>query len=224
MQRNRGKTLGVIREESLSTLAQGLTPASQEILTDDLRYLAPDLLLGHFPRETDGRLLVGTTVLLASYASSLPQIRDRQMWLSVSAPKRRRDPQVVTLTLASLIGVNHAQRWDQARWFWDSRWEAASQEERWGVVDLDLARLGLEKHTENLAFFTERCAQPASSLADRVSLCLLLPTGCATRFTSSVKQLERALQNFSLSRKQRDVRSLASEKIEHCTRLQSYFS
>jgi len=125
-----GKTLGVVQEANFSSLAQGLTPAAQETLTDDLRSLVPDLLLAHFPRETDGRLLVGATVLLAAYASSLPQSRDRQMWLVACAPKRRRDPQVVTLTLASLIGVNHAQRWDQARWFWDSRWEAASEEER----------------------------------------------------------------------------------------------
>jgi len=144
------------------------------MLSEDLRALAPNLLLARFPREADGRLLMGATVLLASYASSLPQSRDRQMWLVACAPKRRRDPQVVTLTLASLIGVNHAQRWDQARWLWDHRCEAASEEERWGVADLDLARLGLEKRAENLAFFMERCAQPAPSRADRVSLCLLL--------------------------------------------------
>ena len=137
-----------------------LAPAAQQTLTDDLRHLAPDLLCTHFPREADGRFPLGATVLLTSYDSSLPQDRDRQMWLVVSAPQRRRDPQVLTLALASLIGANHAYRWDQARWFWDSRQEAASEKERWGVTDLDLSRLGLEKRSENLAFFAERCAQP----------------------------------------------------------------
>lgn len=169
-----GKMLGVVRADDLSVLALGLTPTAQNALAEDLRALAPDLLLAHFPREADGRLLMGAIILLASYASSLPQSRDQQMWLVACAPKRRRDPQVVSLALASLIGVNHAHRWDQARWFWDCRCEAAPEEERWGVANLDLARLGLEKRAENLAFFTERCAQPAPSLVDRVSLCLLL--------------------------------------------------
>jgi hypothetical protein len=96
------------------------------------------------------------------------------MWLVACAPKRRRDPQVVTLSLASLIGVNHAHRWDQARWLWDVRRSPASERERWGVSGLELEKLGLEGRADHLAYFTQKCARRDASLADRVGLCLLL--------------------------------------------------
>jgi hypothetical protein len=81
---------------------------------------------------------------------------------------------VVTLSLASLIGVNHAHRWDQARYLWDVRRHPASEKERWGVSGLELEKLGLEGRADHLAYFTERCSRRGASLADRVALCLLL--------------------------------------------------
>lgn len=169
-----GRELGLVRAPDFHQVSATLTPSAQADLVDDLHHLAPDLLMSHFPREVDGRLPLRGTVLLATYDSLLPQSRDRQMWLAACAPQRRRDPQVVTLALVSLIGVNHAHRWDQARWLWDLRQEATSEKTRWGVAGLDLKMLGMENRDEHITFFTERCSRPDSSLADRVSLCLLL--------------------------------------------------
>jgi hypothetical protein len=169
-----GQELGLVRASDFPHLVQGLTPTSQITLTDDLHALAPDVLMTYVPREADGRLPLKRTVLLTRYDAQRPQSQHRQMWLVACTPQRQRDPQVVTLTLASLIGVYHASRWDQARWLWDSRHQAASAEERWGVSGLVLEHLGLAKRAEHLAFYTERCAQAEVSLADRVSLCLLL--------------------------------------------------
>jgi hypothetical protein len=52
------------------------------------------------------------------------------MWLVAYAPKRRHDRQVVTLSLASLIGMNQAYLWVQARWLWNVRYLPASEEMR----------------------------------------------------------------------------------------------
>lgn len=166
--------LGLVRADDFSHLREQVASPSQSTLAADLHHLAPDLLMTHFPREADGRLPLGCTVLLASYDAAQPQRRNRQLWLAACAPQRRRDPQVVTLTLASLIGVNHAWRWDQARWFWDDQHQAASTEERWGVSGLTVERLGIKNRAEHVAFFAERCAQPHPSRADQVGLCLLL--------------------------------------------------
>jgi hypothetical protein len=165
---------GLVHDSSLPQLAQGLTNAARERLDGDLHHLAVDLVMSHFPRQDDGRFPLEVTVLLASYESHLSQSRDRQMWLVACAPKRRRDQQGITLSLASLIGVNHAHRWDQARWMWDVRHYSASEEVRWGVSGLDLDTLGLDQRADHLAFFAQRCTQTDPSLADRVSLCLLL--------------------------------------------------
>lgn len=168
------QALGLVRAPDLLSLAAELTDDARPLFETDLAHLAPDLVMRSFPRDEDGRLPLDTTALLASYAAQVPQGRDRHMWLAACGPKRRRDPQVVTLTLASLIGVNHAARWDQARFWWDDRHESASRELRWGVAALALDRLGLEDRAEQLASFAQRCARPDASLADRVGYCLLL--------------------------------------------------
>ncbi|HEY4386645.1 MAG TPA: hypothetical protein VGN34_19490, partial [Ktedonobacteraceae bacterium] len=166
--------VGLVHDSVLQQLAQGLTNVARERLDEDLHYLASDLVMSHFPLQEDGRFPPGGTVLLASYESHLSQSRDRQMWLVACAPKRRSDQQVVTLSLASLIGVNHAYRWDQARWLWDVRHDPASEEVRWGVSGLTPDTLGLDQRADHLAFFAKRCSLPDPSLTDRVSLCLLL--------------------------------------------------
>src|SRR5579884_2201157 len=111
--------MGLAYDSTLPQLAQGLTSEAQERLDDDLKHLGADLVTSYFPRREDGRFQLGATVLLTSYEAHISQSRDRQMWLVANAPKRHRDPQVITLSLVSLIGVNHAYRWDQARWQWD---------------------------------------------------------------------------------------------------------
>ncbi len=166
--------LGLVYDDALPQLVQGLTVAARERLDGDLHHLAADLLVSHFPRQEDGRFPLEAMVLLVSYESHLTQGRDRQMWLVACAPKRRHDRQVITLSLASLIGANHADRWDQARWLWDVRQHPASDEVRWGVSGLALDMLGLDQRADHLSFFIGRCALPDPSLADRVSLCLLL--------------------------------------------------
>lgn len=165
---------GLVYDNTFRQVYDGLTDGAREQLDDDLRHLAADQLLSNFPRDPDGHLLTGTVVPLEKYAYRFPQKQTRQMWLAAISPQRRRDPQAITLTLVSLIGVNHAYRWNQARWLWDICGQAVSEEIRWGVEGLALEQLGLENRADNLAYFTERCTQSAATLADRVSLCMLL--------------------------------------------------
>lgn len=166
--------MGLAYDSALPQMAQGLTSAARKRLDGDLKHLAADLVTSYFPRQEDGRFQLGATVLLTFYEAHISQSRDRQMWLEAYAPKRRRDPQTITLSLASLISVNHAYRWDQTRWQWDVRQRPTSEEARWGVSGLEIDRLGMDQRAEHIAFFAKRCEQADPSLADRVSLCLLL--------------------------------------------------
>jgi hypothetical protein len=54
------KEFGLVHDEALSQLAQGLTDVARERLEKDLRYLAPNLVMSHFPRQEDGRFPLGT--------------------------------------------------------------------------------------------------------------------------------------------------------------------
>ncbi len=151
-----------------------LTAAACAAFTRDLDHLSARRALANFPRDARGRLELGETVLLATYACTQSQGRDRQMWLAARGPARRRDPQVVTLELTALIGNNHAHRWEHARWLWDERAASANEEARWGVANLDIGRLGLDDRATHLARFERACDRPGARLADRVARCILL--------------------------------------------------
>ena len=120
-----------------------VAPGDRERLRADLAALLPVHLQWHYLRDDRGRLALGENVLLAAYESATPLSQGRHLWLTAASPARRRDPQVVTLQLAALIGENHTHVWTEAPWLWDARAQDASRARRWGVEDLPLARLGL---------------------------------------------------------------------------------
>src|SRR5262249_16134299 len=118
--------------------------------------LLPVTLLWNFPRDERGRLSLGETVLLASYDSLPPPAAGRRLWLAVSGPARRRDPQALTLRLVALTGENQTHLWAAARWLWDARAQGTTRAERWGVDDLPLTQLGLTGWQEGLAGWSAR--------------------------------------------------------------------
>jgi len=121
-----------------------LTAAAQERLRADLAALLPLHLQWHAPRDERGRLALDEEVLLAAYESATPLGQGRQIWLAAVSPARRREPQVLTLRLADLIGENHTHVWSAARWRWDARAQGVPRAQRWGVDGLPLERLGLD--------------------------------------------------------------------------------
>ena len=156
-----------------------LTPDGAAALADDLAAIDGPRLLANVPRDARGQLALGVDVALASYASSyddptIPSRRSRA-WLVARTPERRRDPQVVTLTLDLCVGGDRRHRWDEARWLWDGR-VAAGEAERWGVAGLDTTSLGLEERGGQILALRKRLAGTAGNLtdADRAALCILL--------------------------------------------------
>ncbi len=151
-----------------------LTPLAQTALEQDLANLDAESLLANFPRDEQGRLALGENVLLASYDSNQQQKRDRQMWLVANAPTRRRDPQIVTLMITSLIGENHAHRWGRARFLWDRRAATVDERQRWGVSGLKFEHLGIENRHQHLMLLRQLCADQIPYMPDCVALSILL--------------------------------------------------
>lgn len=156
-----------------------LTPEGTAALAEDLAAIDGPRLLANVPRDARGQLTLSVDVALASYASSYddPTIRSRRSraWLVARTPARRRDPQVVTLTLDLCVGGDRRHRWDEARWLWDGR-VTTDEAERWGVAGLDLAGLGLDGRAGRIQTLRERLAGQGEALpeADRAALCILL--------------------------------------------------
>jgi hypothetical protein len=121
------------------TLEDRLTPEGLAAFRRDLGNVDPEKVLRNFPRGADDRLPLGVTVLLASYPARKEQRRSRALWLAATSPKRRRDAQLVSLVLESLIERNHPHVWDQARFLWDGRCEA-NEEDVWGSAALPWQR------------------------------------------------------------------------------------
>ncbi len=186
---------GMLADFDLADPGTELTAEGKAQVAADLRHLRADHLLWNFPLEKDGRWPLSTEVLLASYPASQPLGRDRQMWLTVASPARRRDPQHLTLQLQSRIGANFAHRWDQARWLWGDRAQSASEAERWGVTGLDLSLLGLEDRDEHTARLERKVALQTAAYADRVALCILLQD--AGRFDEALPLFDVSLGNLS---------------------------
>jgi hypothetical protein len=118
-------------------------PTARERLGADLAALSPLHLQWYFPRDERGRLALGTQVLLAAYESATPLSQGRELWLTATGPARRRDPQVITIQLAPLIGENGTHVWTDVPWQWDARAVGTPRAVRWGVEDLPLHDLGL---------------------------------------------------------------------------------
>lgn len=109
---------------------------AREALEADLAHLTPLALARAYPREDDGRLPLGETVLLASYACDDSLSRGRAAWLAACSPAKRREPQVIAVRLVSELADNRPHRWDQARHLWDDRNSPPSD-------DTDLATVAL---------------------------------------------------------------------------------
>jgi hypothetical protein len=156
-----------------------LTPEGAAALADDLAAIDGPRLLANVPRDARGQLALGVDVALAAYASSYDDpanpARRSRAWLVARTPARRRDPQVVTLTLNLCAGGDRRHRWDEARWLWDGR-VAADEAVRWGVAGLDAASLGLAGRAERIQALRDRLAgaAEAATQADRAALCILL--------------------------------------------------
>lgn len=156
-----------------------LTPDGAAALAEDLAAIDGPRLLTNVPRDARGQLALGVDVALASYASSyddptIPSRRSRA-WLVARTPERRRDPQVVTLTLDLCVGGDRRHRWNETRWLWDGR-VVADETTRWGVTGLDPAGLRLEGRAGRIAALRERLASAGEAVqeADRAALCILL--------------------------------------------------
>ncbi|MFN8512495.1 MAG: hypothetical protein U0232_07765 [Thermomicrobiales bacterium] len=155
-----------------------LTPDGAAALAEDLAAIDGPRLLTNVPRDARGQLALGVDVALASYASSyddptIPSRRSRA-WLVARTPERRRDPQVVTLTLDLCVGGDRRHRWNETRWLWDGR-VVADETTRWGVTGLDPAGLRLEGRAGRIAALRERLASAGEAVqeADRAALCIL---------------------------------------------------
>jgi hypothetical protein len=101
----------------------------RERLDADLSALAAARVSYLFPRGEDGRVRLGTTVLLETYGAEVD--RGRRPWLHVSSPTSRRT-RTLTIGLEPLIGPNHEHRWDAERWAWDGRRTPRSLARAWG--------------------------------------------------------------------------------------------
>jgi hypothetical protein len=144
-------------------------------LAEDLAAIDGPLLLTNVPRDARGQLALGVDVALASYPSSYDDptnsSRRSRAWLVARTPERRRDPQVVTLTLDLCVGGDRRHRWDEARWLWDGRVDA-SEHDRWGIAGLDITGLGLDGRVGRIQALRERLADEGEH--HRAALCILL--------------------------------------------------
>lgn len=179
--------------ERLTQPGVALTPDARERLRADLAALLPLHLQWHYPRDERGRLLLGTRVLLAAYASATPLSQGRELWLSATAPARRREPQVVTLELAPLIGENHTHVWAAAPWLWDARAQDAPREARWGVAALPLERLGWDGW-QSLPAATNHDLTAAAPAEERAARCILLQD--AGRLREALALYDVALDDY----------------------------
>jgi hypothetical protein len=99
----------------------------------DLAHLDTRRLLRNMPRDAGGELSLGEAVHLARYGP------DR--WLTATAPARRRDPQVIALSVEDPKDETTLRhRWLSARWFWDSR-VPVDPGQLWGCEGMTGARI-----------------------------------------------------------------------------------
>lgn len=118
--------------ESLGVAAT-LPPEDRSRFEADVASIAAARIARLFPRSDRGGVDRGECVLLAGYGT---EVRGRKPWLQIVAPRKG----ALAVALEPAIDVNHAHRWDAARWMWDARVPVPSPAERWGIAgDLDRA-------------------------------------------------------------------------------------
>lgn len=144
-------------------------------LAEDLRALRPDWLMWNFPSEDDGRWPLDEHVILATYESAEPLSKDRVVCLTASSPARRKEAQVLSIALESLIPENHAHRWDLVRGAWDGR-RTEGLRTGWGVegIPMTLLAQGTQGDAKALADLEKRCAKGGGTPGERAALSVLL--------------------------------------------------
>jgi len=87
-------------------------------------YLIPVNIFYHFPRSRGLLYPLKKIVLLRPYypIPTFKQKRDRSLWLLIKSPKLRRDPQVLTITIESMIPEHINYSWFECPYMWDSRY------------------------------------------------------------------------------------------------------
>src|SRR5690606_34598869 len=87
----------------------------------DVENTHPAWLYWHVPRDDKGRMQLGLEILLAHYTQADTPGRAREVWLLARTPKRRKDPQVITLGIEPTGPTTKSHVWQHARYRWD--WE-----------------------------------------------------------------------------------------------------
>ena len=149
-------------EPSISTYA-GLTGVDEE----SLRWR----IAVEFPREDDGRLPLGSTVLMARMGESQGNEMLRSDWLAAVGPVKRRDPQTITVGIRDVIPANHPYRWDDMPSVWNPKLAAPSDAERWGVDGLTFDGGDPPGQIERLRKLN---GKGGATEADKAMLCMLL--------------------------------------------------
>jgi hypothetical protein len=162
----------VVPDVDPSSPPLALTAQAREALAEDLASISPELLALHMPWDDKGRLALGATALLTSYESD-ELLGGKSAWLAALTPDRRRDAQVVRVSLRPIASSPYAFMWDSARWLWDRRAVLTPESVRWGVAGLDVGALGIGDRAARIQNLSRRCAS-GTSLADRVAVCILL--------------------------------------------------
>jgi hypothetical protein len=95
-----------------------------------------DLVRTNFPRNLQGRIELDTQVLLTPLDAP-PVAQGRQWWLLARGPRRRSDPEVISIRADTARRADARHRWDRTPWLWDG-----SVENPWRTVDRALTQLG----------------------------------------------------------------------------------
>lgn len=122
----------VTQADALLVLEDDFGEIESRLRRDMARRLAEN-----FPRQDDGRLPLGETILLSPFGEDRLPDQDRPLWLVALSPERRREPQVITVGLRWVIPENNPHRWENAGWLWDPQHPPVPEEERWGVFGVD---------------------------------------------------------------------------------------
>jgi hypothetical protein len=153
-----------------------LTSEGLRRLREDVASIAASRLVHNAPRDAQGRLELKARVLLASYPAREALSRDRDLWLVAALPDRRRDPQVISMALESLIGRNQAHNWERAPYAWSARVEP-SEEAVWGAAGIPWKLVnarGEKTRAKAMARLVKACGKGQATRGERVALCVLL--------------------------------------------------
>lgn len=113
-------------------ISQDLTEVALKELEEDLKAIDRQKVLFNFPSDENGRLKLGSIVLLREYESVKPPGKDRSACLMAIGPERRSDAQNIHIAVTSLIVPNQSHDWRGYEWLWQQNKDAANWY-RWGL-------------------------------------------------------------------------------------------